>query len=41
MGTVGYLEHTKEKEKGKVDQLDMGNEKDQYNSHMLQLIIIC
>ena len=27
-GTEGYLEYTKEKEKGKVNQLDVGNEKD-------------
>ena len=26
-GTDGYLEHTKEKEKGKVNQLDVGNKK--------------
>ena len=28
-GTEGYLEYTKEKEKGKVNQLDVGNGKDQ------------
>ena len=27
MGTEGYLEYTKEKEKGEVNQLDVGNEK--------------
>ena len=26
-GTWGYLEYTKEKEKGKVNQLDLGNKK--------------
>ena len=31
-GTEGYLEYTKEKEKGKVNQLDVGNKKDQQNS---------
>ena len=31
-GTEGYLEYTKEKEKCKVYQLDVGNEKDQQNS---------
>ena len=31
MGTEGYLEYTKENEKGKVNQLDVGNEKDQHN----------
>ena len=32
MGTEGYLEYTKEKEKCKVNQLDVGNKKDQQNS---------
>ena len=31
-GTEGYHEYTKEKEKGKVNQLDVGNEKDLQNS---------
>ena len=31
-GTEGYLEYTKEKEKCKVNQLDVGNNKDQQNS---------
>ena len=31
-GTKGYLKYTKEKEKGKVNQLDVGNKKDQQNS---------
>ena len=31
-GTEGYLEYTKEKEKGKVNQLDVGNETDHQNS---------
>ena len=31
-GTEGYLEYTKEKKKGKVNQLDVGKEKDQQNS---------
>ena len=31
-GTEGYLENTKEKEKCKVNQLDVGNKKDQQNS---------
>ena len=31
-GTEGYLEYTKEKEKGKVNQFDVGNQKDQQNS---------
>ena len=31
-GTEGYLEYTKEKEKDKVNQLDVGNEKDQHHS---------
>ena len=31
-GTEGYLEYTKEKEKCKVNQLDVGNKKDQQNS---------
>ena len=31
-GTEGDLEYTKEKEKGKVNQLDVGNKKDQQNS---------
>ena len=26
-GTEGYLEYTKEKEKGKINNLDVGNEK--------------
>ena len=26
-GTKGYLDYTKEEEKGKVNQLDVGNEK--------------
>ena len=30
--TEAYLEYTKEKEKGKVNQLDVGNKKDQQNS---------
>ena len=30
-GTEGYLEYTKEKEKGEVNQLDVGNKKDQQN----------
>ena len=30
-GTEGYLEYTKENEKGKVNQLDEGNKKDQHN----------
>ena len=30
--TEGYLEYTKAKEKGMVNQLDVGNEKDQPNS---------
>ena len=30
-GREGYLEYTKEKEKGKVNQLDVRNEKDQHN----------
>ena len=29
--TEGYLEYTKENEKGKVNQLDVGNKKDQHN----------
>ena len=32
MGTEGYLEYTiKENEKGKVNQLDVGNKKAQHN----------
>ena len=31
-GTEGYLEYTKEKEKCKINQLDVGNKKDQQNS---------
>ena len=31
-GTEGYLEYTKEKEKCKVNQLDVGNKKDQQKS---------
>ena len=31
-GTEGYLEYTKENEKAKVNQLDVGNEKNQQNS---------
>ena len=31
MGTKGYLEYTKVKENGKVNQLDVGNKKDQQN----------
>ena len=31
-GTEGYLEYTKEKEKCKVNQLYVGNKKDQQNS---------
>ena len=30
-GTEGYLGYTKGKEKGKVNQLDVGNEKDHHN----------
>ena len=30
-GTEGYLEYTKGNEKGKVNQLDVGNKKDQHN----------
>ena len=30
-GTEGYLEYTEENEKGKVNQLDVGNKKDQHN----------
>ena len=30
-GTEGYLEYTKENEKGKVNQLTVGNKKDQHN----------
>ena len=30
-GPEGYLEYTKENEKGKVNQLDVGNKKDQHN----------
>ena len=30
-GTEGYLEYTKENEKGKVNQRDVGNKKDQQN----------
>ena len=30
-GTEGYLEYTKKNEKGKVNQLDVGNKKDQHN----------
>ena len=30
-GTEGYLEYTKEDEKGKVNQLDVGDKKDQHN----------
>ena len=30
--TEGYIEYTKKKEKGKVNQLDVENEKDQHNS---------
>ena len=30
-GTEGYFECTKENEKGKVNQLDVGNKKDQHN----------
>ena len=32
MVTEGYLEYSKEKEKGKVNQLDVGNDKDRQNS---------
>ena len=32
-GTEGYFEYTKENEKGKVNQLDVGNKKDQHNSY--------
>ena len=32
IGTEGYLECIEEKEKGKVKQLDVVNEKDQHNS---------
>ena len=32
MGTEGYLKYTKEKEKWKVNQLDVGDKKDQQNS---------
>ena len=32
MGTEEYPEYTTEKEKGKVNQLDVGNKKDQQNS---------
>ena len=35
MGTKGYLEYTKENEKGKVNQLDVGNKKDQHNYRTL------
>ena len=31
-GTEEYLEYTKEKEKGYVNQLDVGNKKDKQNS---------
>ena len=31
-GTEGYIEYDKRKEKGKVNQLDVGNKKDQQNS---------
>ena len=31
-GTEGYLEYTKEKENGKVNQVDEGNKNDQQNS---------
>ena len=31
-GTEGYVEYTKEKEKCKVNQLDVGNKKGQQNS---------
>ena len=31
-GKEGYFEYTKEKEKDKVNQLDVGNKKDQQNS---------
>ena len=31
MGTEGYLEYTKENEKGKVNQLDVENKKDKHN----------
>ena len=33
MGTVGYLEYTKENEKGMVNQLDVRNKKDQHNNY--------
>ena len=32
-GIEGYFEYTKENEKGKVNQLDMGNKKDQHNNN--------
>ena len=32
-GTEEYLEYTKENEKGKVNQLDVGNKKDQHNNY--------
>ena len=30
--TEGYFEYTREKDKGKINQLDVGNEQDKQNS---------
>ena len=32
MGSEGHLEYTEENKRGKVNQLDVGNEKDYHNS---------
>ena len=37
MGTEGYLEYTKENEKGKVNQLNVGTKKDQQDQCKIQL----
>ena len=39
-GTGGYLEYTKDNEKGKVNQLDVGNNKHQHNNKTTIIIII-
>ena len=35
--TEVYLEYTKENEKGKVNQFDVGNNKDQHNNHKTRM----